>query len=346
MRYYSIQITNPNDGSLISAPGFAGLLGNQTYGSFVNGRTIPAAWNVELDIPVIDAATSQGFATATVWGISVAEIGQANNLVGKNIAIYGGMQKGLPLANPAQSGLLVSGWIYQCFGNWIGTDMTLDFVIAPGQATSTNSGGFGTLASPKNITLNWPKNTPLSTALKNCLQTAFPGYTVNISISANLVRPNDEIGPFPTLEQLAQYCLETSLSIIKTSGYLGVSIVPQGKTINVFDYSTAPANTVQLAFQDLIGQPTWLEGASISIKTVMRADLNVGSAITLPPALITTTAASPSSLVNLKAAFAGGFGVQSLRHVGNFRQPSADMWVSVIEGAPYPAALLPGPLVQ
>src|ERR1700691_4540020 len=102
MRYYRIVVTETT-GNVIVPPGFQGLLGGATYTSFVNNQTLPGAWNVELDLPVIDAATSQGFSLARVWGISNAEIAQANNLAGKNIAIYGGMQKGLPLANPAQS---------------------------------------------------------------------------------------------------------------------------------------------------------------------------------------------------------------------------------------------------
>ena len=153
MRYYKIVITDPSSGNVITPPGFDGLLGGASYTSFVNGQSLPGAWNVELDIPVIGAATPQGSAGARIWGISRQEISQANDLNGKNISIFGGMQKGLPLANPAQSGLLVQGFIFQAFGNWIGTDMTLDFVINPGQATSSTPGGLGTLPKPKNLVL-------------------------------------------------------------------------------------------------------------------------------------------------------------------------------------------------
>ena len=109
-----------------------------------------------------------------------------------------------------------------------------------------------------------------------------------------------------------------------------------GNGISVFDGSqAAPARQPkQLAFQDLIGQPTWIESPNISIKTVMRADLSVGKQIKLPPSLITNTAAANSSLINQKATFQGGFRIVSLRHVGNYRQPSADAWVTVVEAAP------------
>lgn len=284
---------------------------------------------------MIGQATPQGAGNIRVWGISLQEIAQANNLKNKNIKVYGGMQKGLPLANPQQSGLLAQGYIQQAFGNWIGTDMTLDIVVLPGSGSSSNPGGVGTLAAPKNIVLNWKAGASFSSAVQSALQTAFPGYTVNINVNSGIVRPNDEVGYFPTLEQFSQYAKQTSQDIIKTSGYAGVGIVLAQSTITVSDGSSS-ANTTptQIAFQDLIGQPTWIEAPNIQIKTVMRADLAVGGMITLPPTLITNTAQAASSLLNQQAAFQGGFTVVSERHVGDFRNPSADAWVTVIEGAP------------
>lgn len=336
MRYYRIVITDPASGRVAVPTGFQGLLGGATYTSFVNGQTLPGAWNVELDLPVIDAATSQGFSLLRVWGISLQEIAQANDLTGKNIQIFGGMQKGLPLANPKQAGLLVSGNIFQCFGNWIGTAMTLDFVIAPGPAIGSNPGGIGTLSKPRNITLNWQGGQPLGPALKSALQTAFPGFAVNVNVSGNLVRPAGDTpsGFYPTLEQLAQAARAMSRAIVRTPGYAGISIVPAGSTINVFDGTTNPGAPTLINFQDMIGQPTWIESPNIQLKTVMRADLAVGSQINLPQTLITNSAQAASSLVNQKTSFQGGFTVVSLRHVGDFRQPSADAWVTVIEGAP------------
>lgn len=334
MRYYRIVIADPASGKVVTPPGFEGLLGGATYTSYVNGQSLPGAWNVELDIPVIGQATPQGFALARIHGVSLQEIGQANDLNGKNVSVFGGMQKGLPLANPAQSGLLVKGYIFQAFGNWIGTDQTLDLVIAPGSATTTTAGGVGTLEKPKNIVLNWKAGTPLATALDVALQTAFPGFKRKININAGIVRPNDEVGFFPTLEQLSQYVLATSLDVIKTTGYAGVTITLASDTVTAADGSGGLPAARAISFVDLIGQPTWIEAPNISVKTVMRADLSVWDPITLPKTVITNTAQANSSLVNQRASFQGGFRIVSLRHVGNFRQPSADSWVSVIEAAP------------
>lgn len=333
MRYYRLVISDPTSGNVITPPGFDGLLGGASYTSFINGQTLPGAWDVELDIPVIGQATPQGQALARVWGISQQEISQANDLNGKNIAIYGGMQKGLPLAKPRQAGLLVQGFIFQAFGNAIGVDRTLDLVIMAGSGQAPNQ-GTGTLAAPKNLVLNWLAGSPLAAALTTTLQTAFPGYIVNVNLNSGIVRPNDEVGFFPTLEQLAQYARETSLDVIKTANYPGVSIVVNGSSISVFDGTGTAGATTQIAFEDLIGQPTWIDAPNISIKTVMRGDLTVGQQIALPKALVTNTAAASSALVNQQVAFQGSFTIVSQRHVGAFRQPSADAWVTVIEAAP------------
>jgi len=345
MRYYDIKITDPSSGQVVAPPGLASLLAGSSYTSFLAGQTLPGALKVELDLPIIGAATPQGFGLVRVWGISLAEIGQATNLgakaagqPGKNITVRGGMQKGLPLANPAQSGVLFQGSIVQAFGNWIGTDMTLDIVVMPGASTGSQPGGAGTLGKPKNIVLNWKAGTPLSNALKSALQTAFPGYTGKMNINSGIVRPGDQIGYYPTLEQLAQFVRQISIDSIKTSGYPGVTIAPPAtdNTINVFDGSSSSSGSgqKQINFWDLIGQPTWIESPNIQFKTVMRADIKLGDEIKLPPTLVQNTAQAQSSLTNQNVAFQGGFTIVNGRHVGDSRQPTGDAWVTVFEGAP------------
>jgi hypothetical protein len=362
MRYYSIVLTNPQTGQVLTPPGFAGLLGGATYTSYVNGQTLPAAWNVEMDLPLIGLASPQGNGFVRVWGISLAEIGQANNLgakasgqLGMNITVSGGMQKGLPLANPKQAGVLFSGSIFQAYGNWIGTDMTLDMVVMPGTSSMANPGGLGTPRAPKNISLNWRANVPLSGPLTTALQTAFPGYTVNVAISPNIVRAYDQVHIIPTLGDLATFVRSVSQAVIKTAGYIGVTIVPlPNNVISVFDGTQAQAaqagssspsatgsasaspsaGTKSIAFQDLIGQPTWIESPLIQVKTVMRADIVPGDQVTLPQAVVTNTAQANSSLINQQLAFQGTFTVTSGRHVGNYRQASADAWVTVFDMVP------------
>lgn len=330
MRYYSIQITDPTSGALITRPSSPPGSG-ATYSSLVNGFTLPGALNVELDIPVVPYATPAGTAIVRIWGVSLAEISQASDFgatpsgtPGKNISVFAGMQKGLPLANPAQAGLIVQGQIFQSFGNWIGKDMTLDLILYP------NTGGPD---DPKNITVDWKAGTQLSQAIDNTLATAFPNLKRSIKISPNLVLAHDEPGFYRSLVEFAQYVKEVSTDVKVSTNYPGVDITINQDTILVYD-GTSPTSPKQIAFQDLIGQPTWIESPNIQFKTVMRADLAIGDFVQLPPAIVTTTSAAASSLLNLKAAFQGVFMIVGIHHFGNFRQPDADSWVTVFTAVP------------
>lgn len=331
-RFYSIVITDQN-GKLITTP--SSIPGsNATYTSFANNQTNPGALQVEFDIPLAPYSLPVGSAAIRIWGVTLKEISQASDLNqrigpdGKgsffNIAIYGGMQKGLPLANPAQAGLLIRGSIFQAYGNWIGTDQTLDLIVAP---------DFGTNATPKNLALDWKAGTPLRQAIANTLSTAFPKLKQQINISDDLVLSSDQPGYYNTVEQFASFIKQVSFSIIGKPDYPGVDIFLNNGTFYVFD-GTTQITPKPIAFQDLIGQPTWIEGISMQFKTAMRGDIKVGDYVKMPAALVTTTAAAASSLVNLKSAFEGSFVITMARHVGNFRQPTADAWVSIFDAFP------------
>lgn len=337
MRYYSINIED--------APAQFGLgqsAGGATYTSYVNGQTLPGAWQVGLDIPVTDAATPMGGAYVQVSGVSLAEVGQAANLVNKKIKVYGGMQKGFPLANPRQAGLLVQGYIFQAWGNWIGTDQTLEMIIQPGDPPATSaqggvkpSGGTGSYDRPINLVLNWKQGQTLGTAIETTLKTAFPGFTVSVAASDKLVRPADEVAIFQTLTQLGQWAKQMSLSIIKEENYAGLKLAMVGPQISVFDGTQSSDAVRQIEFTDLIGQPTWIEAPNIQVKCVMRADIKVGGKIKLPQTSVINTAQALSSLLpNQRLTFQGEFLVVSVRHLGSFRQADAASWVTIINAAP------------
>lgn len=338
MRFYDIQLSNGRE-----------------WTSLFGGIPDPGALNIELDFPLSSQASPQGNAWLRIWGISVEDINSAANLANVQIKVLGGMSAGLPLANPAEQGVLVQGYIYQGIGNWQGTDMTLDFIIAAGP---------GPVTSTPNLTFNWKKGTELSQAIQTTLQTAYPGIPVNVNISSGLVYSEDQPGYYKSIIQFAEYVRQISKDILNSSnqgggapgqgggsssapsgsssggtgsGYSGVQISFTRNQLNVYDDNTQGSgigSMKSIDYQDLIGQPTWIAPQMISVKTVMRGDLDLQDSITLPPTRTYSTAAANTSLVNQFATFAGGFKIRGIRHIGNFRQPSADSWCTVIEATP------------
>lgn len=322
MRYYKIDITKP-DGT----PFIFKSLGIPLTSLLPSGPQSPitgipnlSALQVELDIGVTNfTSPDSNGAYVRIWGLGLQDIGSAANLNKMGISVYGGMSKGLPLANPLQAGLLVSGVIYQAFGNWINTDQTVDLIIRPGSGT-------GSVSDPQNFPFIWTAGTPMSQAIATALSTAFPGVQQNINISKNLTSSRDQIGHYPSLGSFSQMVKETSINTLGGQNYGGVNILFDGSVLNVSD-ANGPTKTAAkaIAFNDLIGQPTWQSPGTISVKTVMRGDIHTSDTVSLPPSLVTQTQQSLLSLSD-RSSFSGNYFVTNVHHYGNFRQADAASW--------------------
>lgn len=341
MRYYDLTLTNAS-GQVYqpSANGLGFALGNSgsTFTSFVNGQTDMGALNLEFDCPIYAYHQSQGKQWIRIWGIGLPMIGQAFNLNGANFSLSAGMKPGLPLATAAapQAGILLQGMVFQAFGNWEGVNQTLELVVNPSASDISN------------ISWNWPANTPMGGAISTTLAQAFPTYTATVSVGAELVLPNTDPGIYTSLPAFASYLNQISLKVGQVAygkPYPGVQITVAGNTIAVFDgKGLTAAKVVPLAFQDLIGQPTWISATQISFKTVLRSDIAVGMEVTLPRgiaapyALTSVAAATPNAPVSSRTAFQGTFVVTEVHHFANFRQPDAESWntsfVGVSTGVP------------
>lgn len=319
MRFYNIIITD-NDGKNVFATSLGGL---GLTSLLPNGQVNMAALTVEFDIPMASYHTPAGLAWVRIWGLGLEDIGSAQNLFGLNIQVFAGMSKGLPLANPQQARLLIQGTINQAYGNWLNTSQTVDLMISP--AT-------GTINVPFNHVLNWTAGTTLATALQNTLSIAYPKAKLDIKISPNLVLSRDEVGYYATLEQLSTTVNDLSVATIGTSNYAGVTISYDGVVMRVSDNTTDP-DTIKIAVQDIIGQPTWINPGTIQIKFVMRGDLDIPSYIDLPPSLAATRQ-NTQFMGSNKLSFSGKFRVTSIHHYGNSRQPDALSWNTTVEAIP------------
>ena len=327
MRFYRIDLQRP-DGTPVLPTSLGGL---PISSLLPNGQPNPAALQVELDIPVAPMNTPAGAGYVKISGIGLQQIGAALDLNGLAISVHGGMSKGLPLATAAapQAGLLAQGKILQAFGNWIGTDQSIDIIF---------NASVGTLVDQANIVLNWRAGTPLATALRQTLSTAFPGMPLNIAISNNLTLPYTESSYHFSLQELAYLVNRLSKVVDPSDDYPGVQIGIVAGTIYVWDATQQPTVPVKaISYQNLIGQPTWRGPGVMQIKTMMRGDLNFQQLVSLPQGIpVTTTAVSQPGFNNYpnRLTFSGNFQITAIRHVGASRQPDASSWVSVIDMTP------------
>jgi hypothetical protein len=375
MRYYAIRVTDPKTNEILvpnryGQPGFTRVPfddSTYTYTSLNAGRTVndiggtnPAAQAVALDIgeSFMHAPITNSF--VQIAGVSLAEISQASNLNLMNVAVYGGMARGLPLAKPEQVGVLAKGQIASCFGNWIGTQQSLMMILQYAGSSPSSNQVTGVPPTnntvpvpvsndlPANIVFQWNAGQPLLNAIVIALQQAFPAYTIAGAITDQLsaLTGADVSGFFPSLKSFAEFINERSLSIVggyapDVQRYRGVTITLRDNTITVAD-GTVVTPAKQLSFDDLIGQPTWVNNFQVQVTCVLRGDLEVGGYVTLPVGLATlsngVSAYLPRPPLNAlsqqpksQSQFQGTFQIASIHHVGESRNPDGLAWVTTID---------------
>lgn len=340
MRYYELTLSDSSGQvySVDTAGNFVFGTGPTFTSRNPDGTTNRAALHVEFDIPIISQHTPQGNGWIRVWGVGLKMIGQAANLNGtlndpttlKSFTLLGGMSKGLPLAKPGQSGILAAGTIFQAFGNWEGINQTLELTLLPGSG--------GNLSPPGGFYFTWQPGVPLEVALDVLAAQAFPDYDFSVAVAPGLMPPQGGV------EHM------WARSLVPFSEYLNTITQPQGQALGFDNYqgvqvsvvsnkivvsdNTQTTHTTQLAFEDLIGQPTWIDAQQISFKTVLRADIAPFDQVIFPTgvappyALTTSEAAFPGAPARSKTVFGGAFVVREVHHFGSYREPSADAWVT------------------
>ena len=349
MRYYAIKVFN-GDGSV-----FQTANGQQAAWTSLTtlGTPDPAAANVAFDIPLYNQSNAQGACHLKIDGVGLPMISQATQFAAptpsqKLLQISLGMSKGLPLANPNQVGVPITGLILQAYGNWQGNQQSLEFNFSWIPASPV---------APDNLSFTWAKGTKLGDAIQTTLQAAFPGYSVIIAVNSNIVAPEDQHGVYRTPDDFIQAMYRLSIATLNKPNYPGVKMYVRGKTISVYDDNSTDAGGLaeqsggtsvgntstsatgtgnsesdpkQILFTDLIGQPVWQSVNQIQFYCVMRGDLAPNKYIKMPAASTVSNAGSNGQYRN-NLTFQGTFVVTRVRLVGNFRQPSAEAWVTVVD---------------
>lgn len=340
MRYCKIVLDFPEDattkGGITNSRGHKKLTFN-THPNGVNQSPDPGALHVIMDVPVTTFDQANGAAYVEIRGVDIHTISQASNLQGYTIKIYGGMGKGYPLAKPEQSGLLLIGSVYQAFGNWVGTEMSLNLLVQPFASPITPE-------DPAFSVWHWSKGQDIKDAITKCITSAFSGYSCSFALSSTIIGTHDDLGFYDDLYSLATVIKNASQSVNQSEDYYGIQFFVANKTFYFFDNSSS-STPKKIEFNDLIGQPTWLGPVSypkIMLQTVMRADLTINDVITMPifnqqgsQTLSGYGSIAPTGQ-NIqtpkdRSLFQGNFQITSLRHIGDSRNPDGTSWVTVIE---------------
>jgi len=328
MRYYKITITPPSGSSNSFAP-IVFTTKNNTNSTALTGFDNGAALKVELDVfqNWFHQSSQNGF--VRIYGVSFADLNQATNLnpIGTSfcgIQIEVGMSKGLPYANPSQAGLIINGSILQAFGNWQGTEVSLDLVVGPSNYSPNEE---------VNLSFNWKKGTTLQQAVEQCIRNekSYQSIPINGSFSSDLVFTEDQPAQYVNLAQLSKYVNDISKKIIQKDTYLGASIAATSAGFLLYDGTTSTAKTKTIEFTDIVGNLTWIGTYILQAKLIMRSDLNIGDKIIFPKQVPVINTAAGYSPLRSKIAFQGSFTINQVHHVGSSRQATGDDWVTIVD---------------
>jgi hypothetical protein len=232
---------------------------------------------------------------------------------------------GLPVVVPRDIG----GSILSDIGSWgaavLNIGGTINSFLGGGQQNP--------LEAPLNLIHNLQKNVQLKSAVQETLSRVFPNAKLNILISSALKLGYQDAGIYQSLPQYVGYLNKLSQSILGPKNYLGIHVSSFSNTLNVWDGTTAISKS-EIDYLDLIGHPTWIDPNTISVKVVLRANLNVGSQATIPQTLMNVTSDAiipytPTQKTNLP--FSGTFTVTKVLHIGDYRNPDGANWCTNYE---------------
>lgn len=322
MRYYEIRISPGQQ----SANSFAPI----TFSTLTPAKTDNgSALSVDLDIfqTWYHQPAQNGY--IKIKGVDFKQLNQSANFNNARIKVSVGMSKGLPYAKPSQAGLIIDGTILQCFGNWLGSEVSLDFVI--GAATYNPN-------TNVNLSFEWKKDTPLQDAVTNTLKKAYQSVPISGSFSSNLIYTEDQWGQYTNLLSFSKYINGVSKQIITSEGYQGASIGSSSAGFILSDGIAAAPKTTKVNFTDIVGNLTWIDIATIQAKLIMRSDLNVGDKIIFPKGSPVLNVVNNYSQYRNNISFDGTFQINQVRHVGSSRQADGNSWCTVVN------AVIPGVL--
>ncbi|MHA1063410.1 hypothetical protein ACR9GP_05810 [Enterobacter ludwigii] len=336
-RRYEITIEDKNGQPVGDAKGYQ--IG--PWHSHQQERPLTGALDIEFDIQTLGAGMMAAqSSTLVIRGLPVSVVKQSVNLSECICTLNAGFgSTGLPLAT-AQSvhyGLILKGQIYTPYASWQGVNQSLNLGLINHAPVLSLTGI---------LRMDGKRGEKLGDMILRNMKDAYPGKRVVMSIADNLILPeNISSAEYDNMGAYSMAIGSLSRGIMNDLKYPGIQVYMQKDFIAVSDLLYPLAGvTHNIALEALIGQPTWEGFNSISVKVPLRSDINVGEGLRIASrtdcniytpygglgTLLTTNGGAAMVARMQDTTFSGEFIVSGIRHVGAFRNPSADAWVTII----------------
>lgn len=332
MRYYRLSLLKDGQSVPVNINGI-----KTTLGPFDTSKTPGYGQHIEFDILIQGWDTVTSGCLISIFGLPIEMLNQSLNLEDYQVTLEAGFQEGLPLANPKQNGIILQGKVYSAYANWLGTNQCLVLNCQTQQFDQVLS------SFPiKPITLVGKKPDKLADIIENALRNAYPDYEIEINISNELILTEKVEGIYSRgLRQFAIMMRSFSKGLNQKAGYDGVRMTIAENKIKIWDndYISHTSKSIEINFEEIIGQPTWLAVNTITFKCPIRADINIDDYVLLKQDPYSNKGrvffGSSSQIFNYarnKLNFSGQFQIISIRHVGQYLNPDANnAWVTIYE---------------
>lgn len=263
----------------------------------------PYALQVRFDF-AMNATFSALLHEVEIHNILPRYLSQESNLVGKTIQFWAGMQHGLPLAKPDQYGLIFSGTIQRAIKIIQGSESKMILYVR-----STNTGDAGPVFEVK-------KGQDVVAAIKSAMSQLPNVKTVF----------DDQLGAFPA-ESDDKAALTNLSDLAVICDKYDITMYPYAGGIRFIDSTLGDTSVLEKTIdaEDLIGEPVAINTQEINIQVTLRGDIVAFQKVKLPKIRI-----NPITGITEISAISetGVYRVNELRHCGDYRNPSAEAWVT------------------
>lgn len=310
------------------------------------GNNNPGALEVDFDIINASGRFIGKSSHLRIHNVPLSICQQAQNYQGLEVKIsggfLGGVSSGFQLARRWQAGVIGFGKVQACIPNYMGTELVMDFVIIPSAAGSPELDLSDTAVSnaPRSYVFKWEKGQSFIEAMR----TTFKALDIKVKgkVSDKVKINTTQVDITWAGGSYNQFCMfinDRTRNLVEPNTpqakqtYAGVEMTFVAKdTVLVYD-NTIGGGVIELQADEFIGQPSIFTPIGLQVQSIhpLRSDIIVSGYVQYPN-ISTLIGALPVAGTQNKPITASNkkLWVSQVRHIGRFRDTSAQGWATYI----------------
>lgn len=298
----------------------------RTYTLKIDGKTISElssknldALRIAFDLRTYTTSDLQG-AMLSLYNLPQSFYQNQSQLIDKRIELYAGFAQDSQLLKrleikPVMNTLLVSGYISNTIGDY--ANAKIDFIIS--------SSPVKTRDKTKGVLFELKKGDSVKQKIKQTLSKLYTMSQINIGGLECVAVENQTKTIYSSLD----------LNEIATAYNCVIYTDFQGFFIGDLNPKSGESSPIEIAQNEIVGNPTYSNYSTINLTLLMRGDLKIGSVISIPTKLFATVTPTTTYITNSPKSFiVGKFLVTKIWHIGDSTNENPQSWVTNLNAVP------------